>query len=387
MKNSKKDKPASDELLTKIQELEHKIQELEQERTQRRKSENSLQERVERQALLLDAVGEGLLGLDDQGMFTYVNNAALEMLGYGEEELQGRSIHELIHPTRKDGSGNVSDACPVCQCLAAGTGSFAATDIFQKKDGSFLPIQYVCKAISKEKNRLATVLSFRDISEKLSAEKKIRESEENFQFALAAARAFFWWYDIREDRLEYSSAQLFQDYGYTSEEVPKTLEALLVYVHPDDRMVIREAVAAHLSGKTFEFKIDYRVFNKTTDTYCWFHSVSRFVFWDENGQGIRAVGMTTDINERQKLLEEIRESQETHLFILDAVNAFYWQSFPQKNLIQYESLRYCSDTTPGWALRKRIYRKRWRSIWRISIPLTGRSSWPNRNSFFKGKYR
>jgi len=173
-----------------------------------------------------------------------------------------------------------------------------------------------------------------------SAEEKNRESEENFQFALFAARAFFWWYDIKEDRIQFSSYQFFQDGGYSKEEVPTTLEALLACLHPDDWAAFKEAVALHLSGQAAELKIDYRFYHKKSQTYLWFHSVARFVTWDEHGQGIRSVGMTIDITERQQLLEEIEASRKDHRFILDAVGAFYWQAFPQKNVLLYESRQY-----------------------------------------------
>ncbi|MFC2036167.1 PAS domain S-box protein, partial [Chloroflexota bacterium] len=48
-----------------------------------------------RNALILQAAGEGIYGLDTQGITTFVNPAAARMLGYEPEELVGKRHHEL----------------------------------------------------------------------------------------------------------------------------------------------------------------------------------------------------------------------------------------------------------------------------------------------------
>ena len=46
---------------------------------------------------LLEAVGEGIYGVDIQGMTTFVNPAAATMLGYSPEELIGVPMHTTVH--------------------------------------------------------------------------------------------------------------------------------------------------------------------------------------------------------------------------------------------------------------------------------------------------
>jgi PAS domain-containing protein len=54
----------------------------------------------ERTRLTLDSAGDGIIGVDSEGRATFVNNAAERMLGFGEGELIGKSIHDLIHHSR-----------------------------------------------------------------------------------------------------------------------------------------------------------------------------------------------------------------------------------------------------------------------------------------------
>ncbi len=48
-------------------------------------------------AAVMDTMVEGLYALDDQGRVTFMNSAASKLLGWSEEELRGKSMHEAIH--------------------------------------------------------------------------------------------------------------------------------------------------------------------------------------------------------------------------------------------------------------------------------------------------
>jgi PAS domain-containing protein len=49
---------------------------------------------------ILASVGDGIYGIDLEGQVTFVNAAAMQMLGYKQEEMLGRVMHQLIHHTR-----------------------------------------------------------------------------------------------------------------------------------------------------------------------------------------------------------------------------------------------------------------------------------------------
>ncbi|TVT59671.1 MAG: PAS domain S-box protein [Sedimenticola thiotaurini] len=58
------------------------------------------------QQLLLESVGDGICGINGMGRCTFVNPAALEILGYSREELIGHKFHDLIQHTRHDNQPN-----------------------------------------------------------------------------------------------------------------------------------------------------------------------------------------------------------------------------------------------------------------------------------------
>ncbi len=65
----------------------------------------NLRRREDELALILASTGEGIFGMDTGGRCTFVNRAALRMLGYQDEHaLLGREMHALIHHTCRDGT-------------------------------------------------------------------------------------------------------------------------------------------------------------------------------------------------------------------------------------------------------------------------------------------
>src|SRR5690606_16075692 len=73
-----------------------------------------------RNRLLLDAAGEGIYGVDANGMTTFVNPAAERILGYTAEELAGTNMHQIIHHSRSDGSHFFVENCPIFEAFRDG---------------------------------------------------------------------------------------------------------------------------------------------------------------------------------------------------------------------------------------------------------------------------
>ncbi len=68
-----------------------------------------------------DLLAEGVYVVDAEGLCTFVNSAALQLLGYeAREDLVGRNMHGLIHHTRPDGTAFPAEAGPLLHALASG---------------------------------------------------------------------------------------------------------------------------------------------------------------------------------------------------------------------------------------------------------------------------
>ena len=126
--------------------------------------------------LLLDSVGEGILGLDRAGQITFVNPAASRALGYDPEEMRGRSVHALIHWKRADGSANPVGSCPVLGAIGDGQ-VHQGDDLFWRKDGSPLPVEYVSTPISGDGDIAGAVVAFKDVADRQRLESQLRHAQ------------------------------------------------------------------------------------------------------------------------------------------------------------------------------------------------------------------
>ncbi len=127
--------------------------------------------------LLLAAAGEGIYGLDRAGCVTFMNPAATEMVGYAQEEVVGRQLHELMHHSRADGTALTVAECPTSAALAGLTLPPIDTDVFWHKNGSPIPISCTSTPIIEDGEIVGAVLIVSDISNRLRLEDEIRQTQ------------------------------------------------------------------------------------------------------------------------------------------------------------------------------------------------------------------
>ncbi|HUX29216.1 MAG TPA: PAS domain S-box protein [Thiobacillus sp.] len=132
---------------------------------ERWQAERALRASETRFRLLLESVDEGIYGLDTEGRCTFVNKAALTMLGYARDELLGRETHSLMHPTHADGSAYPAGACPIYDAFRTGRPSRGLVELLWRKDGSSFPAEYSAQPIREAGRVTGAVLVFRDVAE------------------------------------------------------------------------------------------------------------------------------------------------------------------------------------------------------------------------------
>ncbi|MGH9643745.1 MAG: PAS domain-containing protein, partial [Terriglobales bacterium] len=62
--------------------------------------------------LILNAIVEGLCGVDAHDNVTFCNEALLKITGYQADELIGKNIHEAVHYRLPDGAPFPEAECP-----------------------------------------------------------------------------------------------------------------------------------------------------------------------------------------------------------------------------------------------------------------------------------
>jgi len=130
-------------------------------------TESAVRNLQQRYNMILQSAGEGIYGLDRHGHTTFVNEAAARMLGWNSEDLQERVQHDMIHHTRADGEPYEIEQCPIYAAIKDGQVHRVDTEVFWRKDGTSLPVEYVSTPIYDDNGELdGAVVTFNDITER-----------------------------------------------------------------------------------------------------------------------------------------------------------------------------------------------------------------------------
>ncbi|GBU19068.1 MULTISPECIES: sigma 54-interacting transcriptional regulator [Methylobacterium] len=144
--------------------------------------------------LILSAAGEGIYGVDADGLTTFVNPAAERMLGWAASDLIGRDMHAAVHHKHPDGSHYPHRDCPIYAAFRDGAVHQVDDEVFWRKDGTGFPVEYTSTPIRDRGVLLGAVIVFRDVSGR-------READERLRRALAEV-------DSLRERLELENAYL-----------------------------------------------------------------------------------------------------------------------------------------------------------------------------------
>lgn len=144
--------------------------------------------------LILKAAGEGIYGVNAEGITTFVNPAAEALLGWTVDELVGQDMHELVHHHHADGRPYFNKDCPIYAAFRDGAVHTVSDEVFWRKDGRPFPVEYTSTPIRDRGVVIGAVIVFRDVT-------KRKEAEEQLHQALAEV-------DRLRERLERENAYL-----------------------------------------------------------------------------------------------------------------------------------------------------------------------------------
>jgi len=151
-------------------------------------SQETIQKLERQTALILQAAGEGIFGLDLEGRHTFVNPAAGKMLGYEPRELIGQPSHPLWHHTKMDGTPYPQEECPIYGAYKDGQIHNGNTEIFWRKNGTSFPVEYTSTPIRDQQGSLVgAVVVFQDITYRRECEKSLEQFRRHNDMILQAA--------------------------------------------------------------------------------------------------------------------------------------------------------------------------------------------------------
>jgi diguanylate cyclase (GGDEF)-like protein/PAS domain S-box-containing protein len=141
--------------------------------TDQKNAELVLRESELRHRGVLAALGEGVFGVDREGRCTFVNSAAVSMVGLPESEVLGQDTHTLFHHSDCNGRPYPRAECPVHKTTQDGRIRHVE-DWFTRKDGSCFPVELIVTPLEDDGELAGAVVAIQDISERKKIEEKLR---------------------------------------------------------------------------------------------------------------------------------------------------------------------------------------------------------------------
>jgi two-component system, OmpR family, sensor histidine kinase VicK len=139
--------------------------------TEQHEAEEALHMATRQRELILEAVGDGIYGIDLDGNLRFINEAGANALGYAPVELIGQDLHELIRHSSVDGTEYSKSTNPILQAMRRCEPIRMRDEAFRRKDGSTIPVEYSANPLMEDGSISGMVVAFRDVSERRRLEK------------------------------------------------------------------------------------------------------------------------------------------------------------------------------------------------------------------------
>lgn len=281
----------------------------------------------------IDTAGLLIIELYPDGKIRDFNKYAANKLGFHREELIGAgTIYDLIPEAGRE---NIKK-------LLQGAGSGKTLNNLEfplrSKDGKVIHMLWSLRQPPQDVAAHTVELMGIDITERIMAEKELREShaelsmlyqqlkaydeglrrqfdelcatqdkllasEERFRLAQEGSNDVIWDWDILTDQI-FVSGKIVDLLGFTPEELG-SFSQYGEWIHPEDAAAEKEARRLHLEGITPTYSIEYRVRMKN-GFYKWVFARGKTVR-DKDGRLVRMAGSLTDIDWRKANEERINQ--------------------------------------------------------------------------------
>ncbi|WP_262176151.1 PAS domain-containing sensor histidine kinase [Haloarcula laminariae] len=240
--------------------------------------------------VLLDHVQDKIVLLDERGKMTYANDAVEQTLGYEPDDIVGENTFDYIHPD------DVAEARDTFERTIAAD-EFTENTVeyrFRASDGSWVWLESRVSNLT-DAALDGYVVSSRDITDRVAAEREQAETATRLQELSAVAGDVLWMFSGDWSELLFVNPAYEDMYGKPVEQLREDPASFIETVHPDDRPRVKEAMERLSEGIPAE--MEYRVNPE------YGYEVSVWVQAEpivEEGSVVRITGFSRDVTDRKR---------------------------------------------------------------------------------------
>ncbi len=290
--------------------------------SERKKAEIKIIESENRYRLLFNSLKEGVYQSEPEvdGVFTWVNQAGAEILGY-------KSPDEVIGTKVKNIYVNPEERNKVVEELNEEGFLRYFTSFCKRKNGEQFYMERTSNLVTDDKGKSVRIDGiFRDITERKRLEEELQESERRHRQLLNSLKEGIYQCEPTEDGVFTWINQVGTEIlGYRSPEEVIGTKVKDIYVNPNERRRVVERLSKEGVLKNFSSlckrKTGKHFFMERTST----------IIRDEKGNPISIEGIFRDISERKRLEEDLRESERQLRELLNSLKEGIYQCEPSED--------------------------------------------------------
>jgi len=253
---------------------------------------------------ITDNATAALFIIDAKGNCTFMNPAAEEMTGYTFEEMQNKSLHDMVHHSYPDGSPYPVHECPLRNALTNNSSKRVFEEVFIRKDGSLFDVSCSVHPIVEGTNNAYAIIEVRDITDEKRTQQAIIESEARFRTMADNAPVMISITDVWKQSV-YVNKQWLDFTGRTFEESINF--GWQRVIHPQDLAQFEETYNKALAEET-SFRIEARM-RRHDGKYRWVVVTSTPRFGGNN-EFLGHISSVLDITEIKEADRKVKQNAE-----------------------------------------------------------------------------
>ncbi|MDD3250634.1 MAG: PAS domain S-box protein [Smithellaceae bacterium] len=313
MKDHAKTKQA---LIGELTSLRERIVDLERSASEQKRVEEELRESAEKYRLLFEYSPLGNFYFDEKGVVVACNGHFVGLIGSSRKALIGLELFKL--PDQK-----VVEA--VRQVLDGKTAFYE--DVYRSVTADkATPVRAVFTPIHLEgKGVIGGVGIIEDITERRRSEEALRESEEQYRTLVENADEAI--LVIQDGRIKFVNTRAVVAFGYSVQKFMSI--PVFELVHPEDREMVIRRYLEKINGDAAPTRHTYRVLHKEGPVM-WIEISSILIQWEGRPATLNLI---TDITDRKKAEDALREREEKYRTILESIEDGYFEQDLAGNFI------------------------------------------------------
>ena len=250
----------------------------------------------------VEASANGIVITDSKGTIEWVNAAVTTITGYSPGEVIGQNPRIF-----KSGEHPAESYTQLWQTITAGRPWWGEM-INRRKDGSLYTEEMTVTPIQNEGGEITHFIAIKqDISARKQAERELERSRSRLELGLEATNQGLWDWDLASGTA-YFSPHYHRMLGYEVGEIEPSYDGWRALVHPDDVVAATQAIQDYIDGYQKKYDLEFRL-RKRSGEYVWVLSRGEVVSGDDSGRPARLIGTHTDITDRVKLEQQLRNAQ------------------------------------------------------------------------------